>query len=307
MLERVNETSKHRTGSAVVVYLQLPTKSRGDKFSRDACDDIASTLGAFARNITCDHYPSKTSRLWSRRWQSKGNDFGTLNKVLADDEIEEVLKHYYIRTGGNFRALDLILRNVPREGQKGADAVIKQVEQWGGEGGTNWKEIGWPGSEGLSPQGGRGRTHGVYSRERRGDRNEVEASPWEASRLRPDESNQVKSGFEALAFHRQALSRGWAEVQGCRIHVSFAGERNCGVWDVLWVSHPRLIFTHCMHNRRYPTLVSMIPRYQHVTINDIDNLVSMIPWYQYPSINDTQSLVSILPRYQFQVSTIPTI
>ena len=114
-----------------VVYLQLPTKSRGDKFSRDACDDIASTLGAFARNITCDHYPSKTSRLWSRRWQSKGNDFGTLNKVLADDEIEEVLKHYYIRTGGNFRALDLILRNVPREGQKGADAVIKQVEQWG--------------------------------------------------------------------------------------------------------------------------------------------------------------------------------
>ena len=31
-----------------------------------------------------------------------GNDFRTLNKVLADDEIEEVLKHYYIRTGGNF-------------------------------------------------------------------------------------------------------------------------------------------------------------------------------------------------------------
>ena len=133
----MNETSKHRTGSAVVVYLQLPTKSRGDKFSRDACDDIASTLGAFARNITCDHYPSKTSRLWSRRWESREATSGPLNKVLADDEIEEVLKHYYIRTGGNFRALDLILRNVPREGQKGADAVIKQVEQWGGEGGTN--------------------------------------------------------------------------------------------------------------------------------------------------------------------------
>ena len=60
----------------------------------------------------------------------QGNDFRTLNKVLADDEIEEVLKHYYIRVGGNLRALDLILRNVSREGQKGADAVIKQVEQW---------------------------------------------------------------------------------------------------------------------------------------------------------------------------------
>ena len=53
VLEKVNETSRRRTGSAVVVYLQLTTKTRGDKFSnRDACDDIASTLGAFARNIT---------------------------------------------------------------------------------------------------------------------------------------------------------------------------------------------------------------------------------------------------------------
>ena len=44
--------------------------------------------------------------------------------------MEQVLKHYYIRVGGNLRALDLILRNVSREGQKGADAVIKRVEQW---------------------------------------------------------------------------------------------------------------------------------------------------------------------------------
>jgi hypothetical protein len=28
-----------------------------------------------------------------------------------------------------------------------------------------------------------------------------------------------------LAFRRQALSRGWAEAEGCRIHVSFAGEK----------------------------------------------------------------------------------
>ena len=163
MLEKVNETCKRRTGSAVVVYLQLTTKSRGDKFSRDACDDIASTHGAFARNITydnaackfifwrsacllwptsspkgltcqgwlwCDHYLSKTSHLWSRRWQSRGNEFRTLNKVLAEDDMDEVLKHYYIRVGGNFRALDLILENVSREGQKGADAVIERVEQW---------------------------------------------------------------------------------------------------------------------------------------------------------------------------------
>ena len=60
----------------------------------------------------------------------RGNDFQTLNKVLADEAIEEVLKHYYIRTGGNFRDLDLILENVSRARQRGTDAVIKQVEQW---------------------------------------------------------------------------------------------------------------------------------------------------------------------------------
>ena len=111
-----------------------------------------------------------------------------------------------------------------------------------------------------------------------------EASSWGATRLRPEEYNQFRCGFEALAFRRQALSRGWAEVEGCRVHVSFAGENNCGAWDVLWVSHPRVILEHCMHNRRYPTLVSMIPRYQYLTINNTHNLVSMIPRYQYPSI-----------------------
>ena len=60
----------------------------------------------------------------------QGKDFRTLKKVLAEDDMEEVLKHYYIRTGGNPRDLDLILENVSRAGQKGADAVIKQVEQW---------------------------------------------------------------------------------------------------------------------------------------------------------------------------------
>ena len=162
MLEKVNETCKCRTGSAVVVYLQLTTKSRGDKFSRDACDDIASTLGAFARNVTYDNAACKfilevrvsaVADIIKERFNmsdlvvvrplpfedftsvvqevaKQGNDFRTRNKVLADGEIEEVLKHYYIRTGGNFRALGEILRNVSREGQKGADAVIKQVEQW---------------------------------------------------------------------------------------------------------------------------------------------------------------------------------
>ena len=162
LLERVNETSKRRTGSAVVAYLQLTTKSRRDKFSRDACDDIASTLGAFARNVTYDNAACKfilevsvsaVADIIKERFNmsdlvvvrplpfedftsvveevaKQGNNFRTLNKVLAEDDLEQVLKHYYICAGGNFRDLGEILRNVSRAGQKGADAVIKQVEQW---------------------------------------------------------------------------------------------------------------------------------------------------------------------------------
>jgi hypothetical protein len=125
MLEKVNETCKRRTGSAVVVYLQLTTKSRGDKFSRDACDDIASTLGAFARNVTYDNAACKfilevsvsaVADIIKERFNmsdlvvvrplpfedftsvvkevaKQGNNFRTLNKVLAEDDMEQVLKH----------------------------------------------------------------------------------------------------------------------------------------------------------------------------------------------------------------------
>ena len=98
----------------------------------------------------------------------RGNDFQTLNKVLADEAIEEVLKHYYIRTGGNFRDLDLILENVSREGQRG-DAVIKQVEKW-------YKRRVRPIQKKLDDQEVRGRTHGVSCRERRRDQHGAEAS-----------------------------------------------------------------------------------------------------------------------------------
>ena len=119
LLEKVNETSKRRTGSAVVVYLQLTTKSRGDKFSRDACDDIASTLGAITYdNAACKFIlevsvsavadiiierfdmsdlvvvrplPPKTSYLWSRRWQ-KGKEY------MAEDTRLNIA-HRQVETG----------------------------------------------------------------------------------------------------------------------------------------------------------------------------------------------------------------
>ena len=127
---------------------------------------------------------------------------------------------YYIRTGGNFRALDLILRNVPREGQKGADAVIKQVEQW-------YKERVEPIEKELDDQEVKDYLLKVAEAGPMGYLPESdEETEMKLKLLGEDEENiQFKRGFEALAFRRQALSRGWAEVEGCRIHVSFAVER----------------------------------------------------------------------------------
>ena len=64
----------------------------------------------------------KTDKLLSER----------LTQVLGKEaaQIEEVLKYYYLRTGGNFRDLAELLRNVVVAGLKGAAAVSDEIEQW---------------------------------------------------------------------------------------------------------------------------------------------------------------------------------
>ena len=270
--------------------LQLTTKSRGDKFSRDACDDIASTLGAFARNVTYDNAACKfilevrvsaVADIIKERFNmsdlvvvrplpfedfmsvvkevaKQGNDFRTLNKVLADDEIEEVLKHYYIRTGGNFRALGEILRNVSREGQKGADAVIKQVEQW-------YKERVEPIEKKLDDQEVKDYLLKVAEAGPMGYLPESdEETEMKLKLLREEPADCVlrrTTNLRVALKHWHFVAKLFQEDEqklrdaGYMIHVSFAGEKNCDAWDVLWVSHARVIFTYCLHNRRYPTLV----------------------------------------------------
>ena len=333
MLEKVNETCKRRTGSAVVVYLQLTTKSRGDKFSRDACDDIASTRGAFARNITYDNAACKfilevsvsavadiikerfdMSRLVVVRplpfedftsvvkeVAKQGNDFWTLNKVLAEDDMDEVLKHYYIRMGGNLRALgERYWKTSPEQVRKVRMRSSSRLSS-GTTGGWNQLKRNWMTRKWRT----------ISSRWLRQD-------PWGISQTasrRPKwlwsffvRSQQTASwGVQPISvwlwsigisspssFKR--MSRSWGMQDTCELR----RWKNCDAWDVLWVSHPRVIFTYCMHNRRYPTLVSMIPRYQYLSINDTQSLVSMIPRYQYPSINDTQNRVSMIPQTEYQ-------
>ena len=57
---------------------------------------------------------------------------GRLEQVVGKDagQIEEVLKYYYLRAGGNFRDLAELLENVGVAGLKGPAAVKFQIEQW---------------------------------------------------------------------------------------------------------------------------------------------------------------------------------
>eukprot|EP00439_Symbiodinium_sp_Y106_P060580 s372_g8.t6 len=160
LLTTLNELCKACTAGPVITYLQLTTKNRSDQFSDDECDAIASTVGACARRLTYDNALCKfievSVSLIADKIQDKFNmsellvvqplpfaEFvkvmktdkmlsGRLEQVVGKDagQIEEVLKYYYLRAGGNFRDLALLLRNVAVAGIKGAAAVKTQIEEW---------------------------------------------------------------------------------------------------------------------------------------------------------------------------------
>ena len=161
LFEQLNEWSIAWTGGPVIIYLQLTTKNRADEFSYNECDTIASTVGAFARRLTYDNALCKfivevsVSHI-ADKIKAKFNmsellvvqplPFAEFVKVVKTDkllserltqvlgkeaaQIEEVLKYYYLRTGGNFRDLAELLRNVVVAGSKGAAAVSDEIEQW---------------------------------------------------------------------------------------------------------------------------------------------------------------------------------
>ena len=270
------------------------TMPRASSFWRSACLlwPTSSPKGLTCQGwLWCDRCLSKTSHLWSRRWQSRGNDFRTLNKVLAEDDKDEVLKHYYIRVGGNLRALDLILEDVSREGQKGADAVIEQVEQW-------YNRRVEPIEKKLDDQEVKNYLLKVAEAGPMGYLpNSKQTTQMTLNLLREEPADCVlrsTTNLRVAVKHWHFVAKLFEEDEQKLRDAGYmwaSPVKNCGAWDVLWVSHPRVIFTYCMHNRRYPTLVSMKPRYQYLTINDTQNLVSIIPRYQYLSINDTPKLV----------------
>ena len=108
------------------------TMPRASSFWRSACLQwqTSSKKGLTCQGWWwCDHYLSKTSRLWSRRWRSMETTSGRWTRFLPKMTLTRCWSTTTSAWGGDLRALGEILENVSREGQKGADAVIKRVEQ----------------------------------------------------------------------------------------------------------------------------------------------------------------------------------
>ena len=164
LLEQLNEWSIAWTGGPVIIYLQLIPKNRADEFSYNECHTIAATVGAFARRLTydvplCKFIVEVSVSLIADKILEKFNmsqlvvvqplpfaEFvkvmktdkmmsGRLEQVVGKDagQIEEVLKYYYLRAGGNFRDLARLLDSVAvagLKGLKGGEEVKIQIQRW---------------------------------------------------------------------------------------------------------------------------------------------------------------------------------
>ena len=203
--------------------------------------------------------------------------------------MDKVLKHYYIRVGGNLRALDLILEEVSREGQKGAGAVIEQVEQW-------YSRRVEPIEKKLDDQEVKNYLLKVAEAGPMGYLpNSKQTTQMTLNLLREEPADCILRSATNLGValkHWHFVAKLFEEDEQKLRDAGNLWRLRCFVGE-----SPKSNF-HILH------VVSMMPRYQYLTINDTQNLVSIIlytdtniqvstiprtedQWYPNPNINDT--------------------
>ena len=340
--ERVNETCKRRTGSAVVVYLQLTTKSRGDKFSRDAGMPVMTLLppsvpslatspttmpraSAFWRSAClqwqtsskkgltcqgwcwCDHYLSKTSRLWSRRWRSRETTSGRWTRFLPKMTWTRCWSTTTSAWGATCAPWAGYWKTSPEQVRKVRMRSSSRLSS-GTRRGWNQLKRNWYDQEvkdyllKVAEAGPMGYLP-----------NSKQTTQMKLKLLREEPADCVlrrTTNLSVALKHWHFVAKLFQEDEQKLRDAGYmwaSPVKKTDAWDVLWVSHPRVIFTYCMHNRRYPTLVSMIPRYQYPSINDTQNRVSMIPQTKYQWYPDTSIQVSMIPRTEHQRCPEPSI
>jgi len=157
MLRTLSEKCSRESGGPLIVYLQLSTKTRGVPFTNDQRDALATEIGAFGRKLTYDYPLCKlvvelSVSLIADKIQDKFNmselvvvdplplksfvelalEIPEIAGYLKMDEHgrEEILKYFYLRAGGSFRELQLLLKNAAKANASDAQGIKAQIDHW---------------------------------------------------------------------------------------------------------------------------------------------------------------------------------
>jgi len=148
---------KRKPREPLIIYMQLSTQNRADDFDQNQCEAIAAAVGGFARELTyeyglCKFVLEVSVSLIADKIQDKFNmsrlvvvdplplksfvelalEKPEIAPYLKMDERSraEVLKYFYLRAGGSFRELQLLLENAAKANASDAQGIKGEIDQW---------------------------------------------------------------------------------------------------------------------------------------------------------------------------------
>ncbi|CAE7750643.1 unnamed protein product [Symbiodinium sp. CCMP2592] len=155
LMKQLNSRCLKKTGHPLTIYMQLSTQNRADDFDQNQCDAIAAAVGSFARTLTYEYALCKfvlevsvsliADKIQERLGQNRAcrvlprccSSFVELEipeiaGYLKMDERsrEEILKYFYLRAGGSFRELSLLLEDAAKADASDAQGIKARIDKW---------------------------------------------------------------------------------------------------------------------------------------------------------------------------------
>jgi len=157
LMRQLNSRCLKKTGHPLTIYMQLSTQNRADDFDQNQCEAIAAAVGGFARELTYEYALCKfvlevSVSLIADKIQDKFNmselvvvdplplkSFVELaleipeiagNLKMDERSRAEILKYFYLRAGGSFRELRLLLKNAANANASDAQGIKGRIDKW---------------------------------------------------------------------------------------------------------------------------------------------------------------------------------
>eukprot|EP00439_Symbiodinium_sp_Y106_P038591 s9398_g4.t1 len=167
LMRQLNNRCLKKTGHPLTIYMQLSTQNRADDFDQNQCEAIAAAVGGFARELTYEYALCKfvlevsvsliADKIQERLGQNRAcRDKFNMSELVVVDPLplksfvelaleipeiagnlkmdehsrEEVLKYFYLRAGGSFRELQLLLKNAAKANASDAQGIKGEIDGW---------------------------------------------------------------------------------------------------------------------------------------------------------------------------------